>query len=263
MNIFTVQVIVSFFAGGLLIGLQTLIAERVPLRWRGIVLTVPTTMALGFFFIALTKTPEDIVEVARFVPAALMADYVFVLVFAFLAKYGLGISLVGSYSSWALFAYPIVSYPPQTFTVSTFVYALPIIIVCYLFVRRLPQETAITPVPMNSKHVVIRSLIGGSVVVCVVILSKTLGNVWGGLFSAFPAAFTATLAIYYSVHGRSIIPSVAKALFFPGAVGFILYALVASITFPRVGMWWGTLAAYIVVLTFYWLSEIVQRHRAT
>lgn len=255
----TLQIIISFIAGGIFICMQTLLAERVPVRWRGLVLTVPTTMALGFFFIGLTKSVYDIPEVATFFPAALMPDYIFVAAFAFLAQYSLALSFVVSYALWALFAYIIVSYPPETFLSSTFLYSLPIIVILYFLIKKLPQVTALVPVPFNVKHVLIRSLIGGTIIASVVILSKTLGNIWGSLFSAFPAAFSATLMIYYVVHGKQIIPSVAKSMFFPGVIGYILYAGVAILAFPRFGIWYGTLACYAVVIPFCYAYSVVMK----
>lgn len=73
--IFYIQLIVSFLVGGLFIALQTLIAERVSTLWRGVVLTIPSTLALGLFFIGLAKSPQDVVEASQIVPIALGIDY--------------------------------------------------------------------------------------------------------------------------------------------------------------------------------------------
>ncbi len=254
---FIFQVIISFIIGGLCIALQTLLAERVPLKWRGIVLTIPTTGALGFFFVGLTKGAAQIPEVATTFPAALGAVYIFILAFAYFSRFGLLKASIVSYLIWALGAYFILSYPPENFAVATFIYMLPITLVAYFLIKKLPQVTNLTPVPFNTKHLLIRSLIGGTVIATVVILSKTLGNIWGGLFSAFPAAFSATFLIYYSVHGKAIIPSVGKSLFFPGAIVFVLYAWSAAFFFPLYGIWLGTLFSYIIVVVFYLIRMVI------
>lgn len=250
---FTLQIIISFVVGGLVIALQTLIAERVPQRWRGIVLTIPTTMALGFFFVGLTKTPADVAEVALFFPAALVGSYIFVFFFALLSMFNFTLSFVVSYLVWALWGYISMLFPPENFYNYTFILTLPIIIAMYWYIKKMPQHNNFKPVPMNTKHIIVRSMLCGSVIVLVVILSKTLGNFWGSLFSAFPAAFSSTFVIYYLVHGKKIIPGVAQSLFFPGVIGFLLYALVAGLTFENYGIWYGTLFSYIIVFLFYWL----------
>ena len=100
--LFNLQLLISFILGGLFIALQSLIAERVKGFWRNIVLTVPSTMALGLFFIGLTKTPQDVVQASLMVPAGLSADYIFVMFFALLARFNFYISLIGSLSAWAI-----------------------------------------------------------------------------------------------------------------------------------------------------------------
>lgn len=251
--LFEIQLIISFLAGGLLVALQTLIGERVPLRWRGTALTIPTTLALGLLFVGLTKSPQDIPEVTLIVPAALASDYIFVMLFAILSRFGLIFGLGISYTVWAILGYLLVQNPPETFSSSIFIYAVPIIIITYLITRKLPQVTKLKKYPMNWKHILVRSLIGGSIIVTVVILAKTLGNFWGGLFSMFPASYSATFIIYYILQGKKVMPSVAKSLFFPGILGFIIYAYIATLTFPEYGIWIGTLASYAVTLSFLYL----------
>lgn len=256
---FILQVIISFFVGGVLIALQTLLAERVPFRWRGPILTMPSTMALGFFFIGLTKTPFDVRQAAFFFPAALASSYMFVLIYALLSQKNLLVNLFCSYTTWCIVAFIILKYPPQNLTSSIFLYGLPIAILAYLIVGRLPQITNIIPVPINWRHILIRSLIGGSVVSMIVILSKTLGNIWGSLFSAFPAAFTSTFLIYSFVHGKKVIPSIAKSLFFPGSIVFVIYACIAGLTFPKFGIWLGTLFSYLGVGIFYFIYNLINK----
>lgn len=256
--LFATELIISFLAGGVFIALQTLLGERFTGFWRNVILTIPSTMALGFLFIGLTKTPSDVAEVAMISPAALAPDYLWVMTFALLASFGFLISIIGSFAVWAIFAALLLKFPPATFTTSVFLYALPLIIIAYLIVRLLPQMPNLKPFPITAGQITLRCLIGGSIIALIVLLASTLGNIWGGLFSAFPAAFTSTFIIYYKWQGKHVIPSVAKSLFFPGIIGFIIYALIAMLTFPAWGIWLGTLASYagvFVFILFYFLAQ--------
>jgi len=255
---FTIQLVISFFAGGLFIALQTLLSERVPLKWRGAVLTIPSTMALGLLFIGLTKTPGDVAQATIVIPAAIGADYIFVLTFALLSKFNLIINFLISLMIWATSAFLLIKFPPTNFLISLVVYCIPIVIICYLIIKKLPQSTTLTPVPMTFKHTAIRSFIGGSIITTIVILSNTFGNIWGGIFSVFPAAYTATFLIYSQVHSKKIIPAVAKSFFMPGIPGFLIYAYVAGITFPVIGIWLGTLAAYAGTAIFYFIYHLAK-----
>ena len=115
---FLVQILVSFIVGGLFIALQTLIAERVTSAWRGIVLTIPSTLALGLLFVGLTKSPLDASEAAMVAPAALGICYAFVMGSAMLSQRGLAASICGGLLPWIVGAAIILRWPPSTFGIS-------------------------------------------------------------------------------------------------------------------------------------------------
>lgn len=131
------QIIVSFLIGGLAIAFQTLIAERVSKKWRGVILTLPSTSALGLFFIGFTKSAFDVPEAAKFLIGALAPDYIFVAIFIFLSRINLKISLFGAFGAWAISAYLLLLYPPVNFASSVFFYCIPITIISYLLIRKL------------------------------------------------------------------------------------------------------------------------------
>lgn len=253
------QVIISFIVGGLFIALQTLIAERVPKIWRGVALTAPSTLALGILFIGLTKNPSDVTEATVIIPAGLVIDYLYVLVFAALIRFGLAVSILGSLAAWAIFAGVLLKFPPSDFSSSVFLYSALPIIIFYLIARTFSQNINLKEYPLNLKHIVVRSLIGGTIIGIIVTLANTLGNIWGGLFSTFPAAFTSTFIIYYYLQGKKAIPSVAQSLFFPGSIGFILYTWIAAIAFPKFGVWIGTLLSYLATFAFFWVWIMLQK----
>ncbi len=258
MNIFIFRAIISFIVGGLFISLQTLLAERVPLRWRGIVLTIPSTLAMGLFFIGLTKGPTEVAPVAVIsVAATFTCVYIFALAFAFFSRWGAFIAMAAAFVFWALSAAFLLIFPPQSFGIALLI-GIPVFIIVYYLANKLPHFTHITPVPFTAKHIILRALFAGLVVVTTVVSARTLGNVWGGLFSTFPAVFSTTLLIYYFAHGKDIIPAVVKSFFFPGAICFALYAITASISFPRFGIWIGTLISYLVVAVFIFLFQKIK-----
>lgn len=252
----TLQLITSFIAGGIFIALQTLVAERVNPRYKGLILTIPTTMALGLLFIGLVKSPADVVEAATIIPSGLGIDYIFVTIFALLIPFGLLISLAGAFAAWAISAYLLITHTPATFLIS-FIYEVIIVTICYLIVLRMPKVAELKKYPMNFKHIALRSVLGGIIIFLVVLLSKTLGNIWGGLFSVFPAAFTSTFIIYYYLQDKKAVQSVARSLFFPGIIGFNIYCFIAMLTFPQFGIWIGTLAAYIATFAFFYIWNFV------
>jgi len=246
-----IQLIISFVIGGILIALQTLIAERVSLKWRGIILTIPTTVAISLLFIGIVKSPEDVANASISIPASLGASYTFVTMFTLLRNFGLAVAYIVSILIWCGFAFLIVMFPPSDFVSSITIFCAIPVLLGYIIVSKCPQVVELKKFPMNPKHLFFRSLIGGFIVALSVALSKILGNVWGGIFSVFPAAFSSTFIIYYYLQGPKIIPSVTRSTFFPGVIGFILYAVVTAYTFPVYGIWVGTLIDYGVVIGFF------------
>lgn len=247
---FHLQLLLSFLVGGLAVAFQTLIGERVSLRWRGPVLTIPSTLGLSLFFVGLTKGTSAGSEAAMIVPAALGAEFLFVMAFALFVRHGILTALL--LSALVIFAggSVVLFFPPATLFSSVFLYGIPAILVAYGVVRALPQVSRLTPVPMTVRYIAMRSLLGGSILVTVILLAKFLGNTWGGLFSAFPAVFLSTFLIYYFAHGRAVIPSVARSMFFPGSLGLMLFAVVAMGSFPLVGVWAGTALSYLASACF-------------
>ena len=115
-NLFLIQLIISFVVGGLFIALLTLVAERVSLKWRGAVLSLPSTVVISFFFIGLTKSPADVTGAAiASVAGTLASSFIFVLVFSFLARWNLFISLAGAFAAWACSTYVLLAFPPHSF----------------------------------------------------------------------------------------------------------------------------------------------------
>jgi len=123
------QLIISFVVGGILIALQTLIAERVSLRWRGIILTIPTTVAISLLFIGIIKSPQDVADASISIPASLGASYTFVTMFTLFRNFGLVFSYIFSMLIWCLFAFLIILFPPSDFLSSIFIFcAIPILL---------------------------------------------------------------------------------------------------------------------------------------
>jgi len=56
-KLFIIQLITSFIVGGIVIAIISFVAEKANKKISGIILTFPTTMALGFFFLCWTLSP--------------------------------------------------------------------------------------------------------------------------------------------------------------------------------------------------------------
>ena len=250
-------VAISFICGGIAIALQTLLAERSSIQWRGVVLSIPSTLAIGLLFIGITQSPDVIPEATIIIPAVIGVVYLFVAVFGWFVRFGLWSGLMGAFVVWVIGASALVLFPPASLLTSIII-GLICIIIGYGVSYRLPKSGKLRSFPLNSKQIAGRSVIGGTVIGVAVLLANTLGPIWGGLFATFPAAFTSTFIIYYYIQGRQSISMVARSLFFPGSLGMIIYTVVVTYAMPTWGVWWGTLIGYILTGIFYMLWNAVK-----
>lgn len=262
-TIFYIQLISSFIVGGVFIALQTLIGERVSPFFRGVVLTVPSTMAIGLLFIAITKDANQIGEATVMIPITASISYLFFVVFAYFSYWGFFKAFSLSLIVWFIGAFLALKFQPSSFQISA-LEGLSIVLISYLATLKLPKNISFKKYPMNFKHISTRSIFSGLVIVVAVLLAKTLNNAWGGTFSTFPAVFSSTITIYYFLQGRQAIASVARTLFFPGAFVIMIYPFLISILYPSWGILWGTIASYtgIIIFLFVWYGTKMLLTRA-
>lgn len=98
----------------------------------------------------------------------------------------------------------------------------------------------------SEKHLVIRSLFGGFIVMLTVLVSKTGGPVLGGIFAAFPAMFIATLTISYKTRGIEFSRAMTKPLLVTGMITIAVYAVALRYLYLATGLYTGTLLSIFV-----------------
>ena len=96
------------------------------------------------------------------------------------------------------------------------------------------------------KHLVIRAMFGGFVVMLTVLIAKTGGTVFGGIFAAFPAMFIATLTISYKAHGIEFSRAMTKPLMVTGMITVAVYAVALRYLYVSSGLWVGTLLSICI-----------------
>jgi len=179
---FLLQLLISFFVGGFFIALQTIVAERVSEKMRGIVLTIPSTIALGLFFIGVFESPENASAAAEFATAALAGPYVFMVAYALAARrHGIFWSLLFSTALWALFAVLIIQFPPSSFWQGVFMYFVPPTVLLYFIIIRFPAKSEITPKPFTAYQMFGREIACGFIVALSLFLSRRFNTDFGAL----------------------------------------------------------------------------------
>jgi hypothetical protein len=250
------HILIAFFVGGGFIALLSLLAERATKQTAGLILSLPSTAAIGFFFIGLTASPESIAAFALGYPSAGAACYLGAAAYAYLAL-RIGTTSIRSMTwcflslviVWFVFSLPMLLMPKMPIALSLGIWTAYVLLSHYLLAVRPVVDTAPVELHFTRGEIFFRSILAGTLIASVVFLSKTLGPVWGGLMSAFPAAISSTLLIVHRSHPPRFLFHVLARM--PAAAPtFLIYVFLAAWTFPRIGVVAGTIVTYAMSVGF-------------
>jgi len=263
-SLFFLQLVASFFAGGFLIALLGYISERSSERVAGIVLSIPSTVAISFLFIGWAIGVEGLVKGIPATLATAGLAQVFMAVYIYLARipakksFSMTLSICGALLTFVLLFTPAAIFEIQS-TPTALLLSAGGVLVGYLLLTKYnmhtPPQKLITYTPIQQ---ILRAVFAGTVIATAVFLSKVLSPFWGGVMSAFPAVFATTLVILHYYYGTDMLFKVAKTV--PaGSLVYIAFTAVSLWTFPLFGLWGGLIASYLcaatVFLPLYLLSK--------
>lgn len=255
-SIFLTQLVVSVLVGGLFVAFQTWLAEKVPQRIAGLVISIPSTVAVALIFMAITVSPEAVASIVPVIPVSLGGGLIFCTAYIYLAnmlalekKRLIALAVICGAFAWFLITAPFAYFQTTNLFVTLGVYVFLLCITHYLLSIRPGIRTKPIQIHYTNKEKILRSLIGGFVIGLIILATKFLGPFWGGIASVFPAVYLSTLLILHWRHGAQFLFHVAKALPIANPV-FVIYVFVVAYTYPALGIIVGTVIAYAVSLLY-------------
>lgn len=253
--LFTIQLISSFLLGGLVVGLQAWLAQKVPHKFSGLVISAPSTIVVNFFFLGLVLTAEGFEKVLPMIPAPLGVSFALIFSYIISANFFTGfiknkiisilLSCLVSLVIWSLGAFPLVIYGLDSFSLSMMIYVTAIILFQFFIINfKLPKSVA-EMISVTNNHVLLKAIFSGFMVMITVLIAKISGPTLGALMSMFPSAYLSLLIIIHYSYGSKILPNyfANSAL---GSLSLIVYALLADYCFPRYGLVFGTAICFIL-----------------
>ncbi|HEY8401482.1 MAG TPA: hypothetical protein VIK89_09485 [Cytophagaceae bacterium] len=258
---FVIQIILSFFVGGGLITLLSMISERVSERISGIVMMFPSVIIIGFFFLGLTSSADQVAEVipATLIPLGLVifssAIYIYSAIFysGFIKSRYLQIALTFLTGSlvWLLLAAPFAIWKFSNLPVGVVGYFLFIALTHFLMNRVKFTEKLSRP-KYTKIQILARAAFTGTMIAAVVFLGRVLDPFWGGIFTMFPSVSYASLVIFNIYY-----PPQRLFYFFKkaplGSISLLIYSLCVILLFPKLGVVWGTLACCGISMSYSFL----------
>ncbi|MDP2624629.1 MAG: DUF3147 family protein [Candidatus Peregrinibacteria bacterium] len=253
LTVFQLQLLASFFLGGGMIALLSFWAERAPSRTAGVILSLPSTVAIGLFFIGWTLGPERMPEVVAPIPFTAGSVFLFVIAYLYLSKLKLPkpasmlLCISASLTIWLAISFPIAISGFNNLGLSLLAF-ITLGLIGYYFITLKPHTRASQkPLTYTPLQKIARAAFAGSIITIAVYLANTLGPVWGGVFSYFPAVYTSTLLILHWKYNSDFLFKVFKHTPI-GSIPTITFAIACAYTFPVFGVVGGILLAYGISL---------------
>jgi hypothetical protein len=265
---FYTQILISFLAGGILITLISLMAERASEKNAGIIMMIPTTIVLGFLFLALATSAEN---VSTIVPATLVPIGIIMLSIVIYIRYAILFSeyfknkpaqitmtLAASSLSWFILAGPFAWYKFNNLALGIAGYFASIFIAGYFLNKApsiRPEKKTYTPL-----QITFRAVFVGTILSTVVVLGNKLNVFWGGVFTMYPAATFASLVIFqYYYQPNQLFFFMKKAPL--GSLSLFVYAISVMLLYPKLGILGGTILSYMISILFIILLLKFQKQR--
>ncbi|HEY8108839.1 MAG TPA: DUF3147 family protein [Patescibacteria group bacterium] len=241
------KALLSFVTGGFYVALMTFIAEKFGSKVGGVLLALPSTALVGLAFIGLTLGSSGITEAASVMPAPIGVSMLFVSMFVIFYRFG---GLIPAYLASVIcwFAMTIVLVHWDMPFILSVLLGLLFAGVSVSYLRK-KSHRKLPPLHFSRTVFVTRTLFAGAFVGIAVLFASLLGPIWGGLFSSFPAVFSATLLILTRSHGIEFMASTGKAMVLGGLANLLFVIAVYGLV-PLSGPILGITLAYLAALLF-------------
>lgn len=253
MSLFAIQVLTSFLAGSILITFFSMLAEKASSRIAGIIMMFPTTAAVGFFFLGYTTSGHHVAEVvpATLIPMGIvvLSSFLYIRFACFYSAYfSRALCILLSFSSisllWLVLVLPFAWNKFSHLPAGIIGYLLLIVIAGRLFAG-IKTDAGTEKIAYTKTSILLRAVFVGLIVSLVVIAGKLINPFWGGIVTMYPAATLSTLmilSIYYEP--AQLYRFYRKAPL--GSLSLFAYCMSVMCLYPRLGLVYGTVCAYLV-----------------
>ncbi len=237
-NIFLLKVIISFVTGGIIIALLTLLAEKYK-KIGGLIISIPSTLPIGLFFIGWTQDKDAVIEALRIVPISLSILLIFATIFILLSR---KVSRINFFKKlillnlisliiWSSLSYFAIIVNLTNILLSllifSIIFTISYILLNYKYISQ-EQKQNEQPIKVNkTQELITRSIFSGTIIMTSVILAKVFNPIWGGVFAMFPGAYLSSFNILLiSKKDNRILNEVGKTI----PIGVVLFMAFAFIT---------------------------------
>ncbi len=245
---FIIKWLLSLIVGSSWVTLSTMIAEKVSGKIGGLILGLPSTAVVSLLFVGITQDIDASIEAATVVPLSSGLYCFFFLTYLLLTRKGFKIALTGSLLVWFSFAVLAFLLNIKSFTISVIAWLIIVPISIFIVTKFMKIDNDLKPKKKSSSSLLFKAVVSGIVISTIVLLSKLLGAVWGGIFATFPALTISTLLITAKSGDLEFTKVIMKNVLISTTTTIGIYAIIVRFVYPEFGIYLGTLISYAIML---------------
>lgn len=245
---FIIKWLLSLIVGSAWVTISTVIAEKVSGKLGGLILGLPSTAVVSILFVGITQDTDASMKAATVVPLSSGLYCFFFLTYLLLTKKGFKVALSGSLLVWFTFAVVAYLLHIENFLVSFLAWIIIVPSSIFLVTRFMKIDNDLKPKKKSSSSLLFKAIVSGIVISTIVLLSKLLGAVWGGVFATFPALTISTLLITAKSGDIDFTKVIMKNVLISTTTTIGIYAIIVRFVYPEFGIYLGTVISYIIML---------------
>jgi len=246
-EVLLLRLLIAFVSGWLVVAAVTTVADIYGAGRAGFLGGLPSTGPVGLLLIGWSQSQAAAVQATSIFPLAFCVTFAFLLFYSLPVHRTFGPRITIALLLWLVLSILVASSQFDDFFISITVSIVLSLIILVAHRRIGIGDLMPVKTGFNLGRTFWRGALGGCVVGGVVILSALGGPLVGGVFAAAPAIWTSSLYVTYRAQGLEFTRSLTKSFMIVGIITVLPYIAAAHYLFSAVGVWWGTLLAYVAI----------------
>ena len=244
-----------------------LVAKNLSSRLAGLLSALPMGTALMLFFYGLEHGPTYVNNVSSYNILGLSASLSFVIFYYIGSTFfktpikSLLSATVLSLSAYLLIAFSLSLIPDVSALLSSVILLSSILLALYLFKNIAPTKSTI---PTNTKTSVLifRSLIASAFIIFLSFAPFYLPSSLAGVVSSFPSVVAPLLIILHFSFGKDSVYEAIKVMPL-SYISILIYSLSIGKSYLYFGVYWGTLASFVLALVYILFLQTTLKYLAS
>lgn len=239
----------------------TTIAEKVSVKTSGFLSGLPLGSSITLVFFAIEYGIPYVKKTALYNIHGLFAALTFCIAYYlstfYTGKFGVLFSFIISFISYLIVAFILSFIPPHI--VFTPILVFTFLLICAIYFSKKEDHKIVKTDKVSIIDLVLRSLLTIGIFLIVTSLPKYLPVNLAGIFSSFPTVLLPLLLIIHFNHSNLQARTIIKNTPF-GLTSIVLYSFLVYITYPIIGILWGTIISLVSSILFILILTKLLKH---